>query len=368
MIDAFREVARFVKTGAGLAIDAADLVWSRKTGRPPKSLPVLMIEITRKCNLSCKYCGFRFQYPDRGTEMTHDELIEILNQAATLRTRIVSFGGGEAFLRPDMTTLLTHAESLGMAPHVDSNGTLVDSALARELGRLKGLTMIFSLDSANPEINDEMRGQGTFDAVKNAVVRLREFAPKVAIGINTVVGPHSLSGLTELVETVHGWGVDSVKFFPVHANLAHRWKEIPVDVLHHPHATPTEVMAAVDHAAKRARSLKLHTVSDGFVAGIKPFLEHRPGVPCWSGWISGTIDPFGRLLPCYEFIGDIDVRQIGLVAAWRGPEMQELRQRVRTCSIPCWCPGYAEPSLHLNPSYLIRQPTKLLEDIALYLR
>src|SRR4030042_377367 len=66
--------------------------------------------------------------------------------------------GGEPLGRADCLDFVTRAADLGLEVDLCTNATLVDAALARQLGR--ALTEIsVSLDSADAEVHDRLRGR-----------------------------------------------------------------------------------------------------------------------------------------------------------------------------------------------------------------
>ena len=212
----FRNEDPWNAAGAGVsaARDYLGVARARMAGSAPAVLPILYVEVTRACNLRCRYCGFSTDYPGRGRELDTSELCRLLDEAHVLGTRIVSFGGGEPFLRRDLPDVLAHAAGLGLAVHVDTNGTLVDHRLARMLARLPRVVLALSLDHPDPGGNDAVRGAGTHAAVASALACLHALAPDVGTSLNCVVGKHNQGRLEGLVALAAHWGVDSVKFSP----------------------------------------------------------------------------------------------------------------------------------------------------------
>jgi len=86
------------------------------------------IEITSRCNLSCKNCYVK----PTSEEMSGEEIKRVLDEAAAMRVFQVALGGGEPFLREDVFDIARHAVSLGLVVTATTNGTRVkdDSRLA----------------------------------------------------------------------------------------------------------------------------------------------------------------------------------------------------------------------------------------------
>lgn len=354
--------------GAGVYLDQK---LARRRGVSPRWMPLLYLEVTRECNLSCAMCGYPEGYPVQGAELTTDDIRAILDDAVDqLGTQLVSFGGGEPLLRTDFFELLEHADRRGLSIHVNTNGTRVDARCADLLARCAKLAVFVSLDHPRPVANDAIRGRGVFQRCEAAIALLRERAPAVHVGINTLVGGHNLGQLNEMVDLARRWGVHSIKFVPLHQNLAHRWNPRPQPAQMLVDDGRIDSLAAeLSEAARRARAAGLVTSSRAFVRWMPHYHRGlRPPLPCAAGFVYGNIDPCGQLFPCYDHMEPVDVREQGLVAAWRSPAMQRMRAGVRSCEARCWNSGNAEPSLRLSLRNTIADPSQLLSDLETFVR
>jgi len=130
------------------------------------------------CNLRCAYCltesapGVPRRLLDAG------DMVESARQARAVGFRALGVTGGEPFLLPDLPELL--AELARILPVIVlSNATLFTEKLLVRMRPLADLpvTLQISLDSAEPDVNDEFRAPHNFEKVVAAVPRL------VALGI-----------------------------------------------------------------------------------------------------------------------------------------------------------------------------------------
>jgi MoaA/NifB/PqqE/SkfB family radical SAM enzyme len=70
----------------------------------------------------------------------------------------VAFSGGEPPLREDIVELVRHAHDIGLLTRISTNGLLLDRELVSRLKRA-GLTPCgVSIDDADPETHDRLRG------------------------------------------------------------------------------------------------------------------------------------------------------------------------------------------------------------------
>lgn len=162
-------------------------------------------EITLKCNLRCVHC-----LSDAGTvqehELSTEECRGLIDQWAALKVFQVNIGGGEPFARGDFLHLIEYAHEKGLVTCVSTNGLLVDRTLAKRLAELKMLYLQVSLDGATEEVNDAIRGRGTYRQILEAMDCL--LAEKVPFSINTVLTRRSYPQLDALRSMAQDYGVE----------------------------------------------------------------------------------------------------------------------------------------------------------------
>ncbi|HKG16583.1 MAG TPA: radical SAM protein [Solirubrobacteraceae bacterium] len=130
------------------------------------------------CNLRCSYCLTESAPEVPRRILAPDQMVEAADQARALGFRSLGVTGGEPFLIPEMPEIL--AELARRLPVVVlSNATLFTTRLVERMRPLAELpvSVQVSLDSAEPDVNDEMRGPRNFARVLDAVPRL------VAMGV-----------------------------------------------------------------------------------------------------------------------------------------------------------------------------------------
>jgi mycofactocin radical SAM maturase len=141
-------------------------------------------EITSRCNLRCIHC-----LSDAGSascdETSTAESKGVIDQLAACKVFQVNIGGGEPFLREDFIDLLNYAHEKGLVACVSTNGTVVNDQLAKTLSRLDSLYLQVSLDGATSDVNDRIRGEGTYRAIMEAMGCFARWGVKFSV--NTVL-------------------------------------------------------------------------------------------------------------------------------------------------------------------------------------
>ena len=142
------------------------------------ALSSLYLYISGACNLACRHCWVQ---PDPVSESAGPylkvEWVEAaLQQAAGLGLQSVKLTGGEPLLHPGFTRILDLLEEAGVSAHIETNGTLIDRAMA---AALKGHACIgsvaVSLDGAAPDTHERLRGvPGSFQRAVAGIERLAQ--------------------------------------------------------------------------------------------------------------------------------------------------------------------------------------------------
>ena len=136
----------------------------RKTVAFSKKSANLFFHILTRCNLSCRHCYIN---PEQQGEnnlpiKTIKAWLEAFSQDSPA-TNVV-FLGGEPTLHPDLDQAVKYARHLGFRSiTIDTNGYLFHDILSRVSPRELDF-FSFSLDGATPKTNDEIRGNGSYDA------------------------------------------------------------------------------------------------------------------------------------------------------------------------------------------------------------
>ena len=155
-------------------------------------LEYLFLEVTRRCNLRCAYCGSDCNQGPRADELGAAEWIGIVRQIAgdfEPAKVMIAVTGGEPLLKPGIFTLFEELARLGFPYGMVTNGFFLDRETATRLVATKIGSVSISMDAPGPT-NDEMRGPGASDKVREALTHLREagFCGKLEV-ISTITRP-----------------------------------------------------------------------------------------------------------------------------------------------------------------------------------
>ena len=147
----------------------------------PHHRPVVVWNVTRRCNLLCAHCYTASTEHAAPGELTADEAREVVRDLASFGVPAILFSGGEPLLRADIFELLAEAASLGAQPVLSSNGTLLtDDAMAQL--REAGVTRVgISIDGME-STNDRFRGKdGAFQEALKGIRHCRAAGMRVSL-------------------------------------------------------------------------------------------------------------------------------------------------------------------------------------------
>lgn len=143
--------------------------------------PIVVWNMTRRCNLRCVHCYA--QAGDRAFEgeFTTEEGRAFIDDLAEMGVPVLLFSGGEPFLREDLFELGAYARSKGLRAVISTNGTLISREMARKVKDADLQYVGVSLDGMGPT-NDRFRGKrGAFEEGLRGIRNCKEAGVKVGL-------------------------------------------------------------------------------------------------------------------------------------------------------------------------------------------
>jgi len=119
-------------------------------------------ELTYACNLSCVHCLSSSGRRDP-RELTTAECKDVINELERMQVFYVNIGGGEPTVRSDFWELVDYATEHHVGVKFSTNGIKISPEVARRLAGSDYVDVQISLDGATAEVNDAVRGQGSYD-------------------------------------------------------------------------------------------------------------------------------------------------------------------------------------------------------------
>ena len=150
-------------------------------------------ELTYACNLACVHCLSSSGRRDP-RELTTAECRAIIDTLQRMQVFYVNIGGGEPTVRPDFWELVDYATAHQVGVKFSTNGIKLDAAAARKLSRSDYIDVQISLDGATADVNDAVRGPGSYETATRAMANLAAAGFR-GFKVSVVVTRHNVSQL-----------------------------------------------------------------------------------------------------------------------------------------------------------------------------
>ena len=128
-------------------------------------------ELTYACNLSCVHCLSSSGRRDPA-ELTTAECMRVIDELERMQVFYVNIGGGEPTVRPDFWELVDYATAHHVGVKFSTNGVRITPQIAARLAGSDYIDIQISLDGATAEVNDAVRGPGSYALATSAMRNL----------------------------------------------------------------------------------------------------------------------------------------------------------------------------------------------------
>src|SRR5208283_1914594 len=308
------------------------LRYGRHSGKLPSHLlqfssdktPVVVWNVTRRCNLKCVHCYAHAKDEEFSGELSTGEGKAILDDLAAFGSPVVLFSGGEPLVRPDLIELAEYAVGKGMRAVISTNGTLINSRTAGDLKKV-GLSYVgISLDGLD-EVNDRFRGvKGAFRRAMEGIMACQDAGIKV--GLRFTMNRLNVSEIPGIFDLLEKYDIPRVCFYHlvyagraselIKEDLSHQQTREAVDLIIdrtadlHERGKPTEVLTVDNHADGPYLYLRMLRENSSRAAEVLELLQMNEG------------NNSGRGIGCISWDGSVYADQF-----WRHYSFGNVRER-----------------------------------------
>ncbi|MHA3905265.1 heme d1 biosynthesis radical SAM protein NirJ [Castellaniella sp. WN] len=189
-------------------------------GAPPGSTrpPVVIWNVLRRCNLTCRHCYATSADTDFKGELDTTEALRVLDDLRAAGVRVLVLSGGEPLMRPDLFRLARHARDLGFYVALSTNGTLIDRGNIEAIAAIGFDYVGISIDGLADLHDTFRRMQGAFDRSIAAARLCREH--DIRVGLRTTLTQHNHHQLPALLELMRAHDIQ--KYYLSHMNYSGR--------------------------------------------------------------------------------------------------------------------------------------------------
>ena len=180
--------------------------------------PVVIWNLVRRCNLTCKHCYSISADKDFPGELDTGEVFAVMDDLKRFRVPVLILSGGEPLLRPDIYDIAKRAKDMGFYVGLSSNGTLIDEYNIDRIAAIGFDYVGVSLDGIAETHDRFRRMDGAYEASLRGIRLCRDKGIKV--GIRFTLTQDNAQDLPGLLQLMDDEGLD--KFYLSHLNYAGR--------------------------------------------------------------------------------------------------------------------------------------------------
>jgi len=317
------------------------------------------ISITNKCNAHCKTCNIWRIYEEQPSlsksELKKEEferIFESIGRSAYWFT----ISGGEPFLRKDIVEIyeaLVHHCSPNII-NIPTNAItpkLIEKRVREflEINNKSTLIVNLSLDGVGDK-HDEIRGvNGNFKKLLDTyegLKALKEDFENLRLGVHTVISIYNADHIPAIYNFVRGFKPDSHIFevaeervelltigsgiTPDHETLSEAMTGINKDIR-------SNYLKSGDFLSRITQSFRL----EYYELMKKALNEKRQIIPCYAGYASCQINPYGELWACCilgskSSFGNLRDVDYDFNKLWHSKKAYEIRASIKRRE--CYCP------------------------------
>src|SRR6476646_4149568 len=243
-------------------------------------------ELTYACNLACVHCLSSSGRRDP-RELTTEQCKALIDELERMQVVYVNIGGGEPTVRSDFWELVDYATAHRVGVKFSTNGVRITPAVAARLAASDYVDVQISLDGATAEVNDAVRGKGSFDMAVRALQNLSD-AGFTDAKISVVMTRQNVEQLDEFKALADSLGAQlRITRLRPSGRGADVW-----DTLH-----PTQAQQRDLYQWLLANGE--HVLTGDSFFHLSAFGEALPGLNlCGAGRVVCLIDPVGDVYAC----------------------------------------------------------------------
>lgn len=180
--------------------------------------PVVIWNLLRRCNLTCKHCYTTSTDINFPNELTTSQIYSVMDDLKAFKVPVLILSGGEPLLHPDIFAISRRAKDLGFYVALSSNGTKISSANIDEIADINYHYVGVSLDGLKETHDSFRRVQGCFDqALQGIQLCLQK---NIKVGLRFTLTQDNAQDFPALLQLMDDYHID--KFYLSHLNYGGR--------------------------------------------------------------------------------------------------------------------------------------------------
>jgi len=203
-----------------------------------------------------------------------------------------------------------------------------------------------------PRLNDELRGiKNGFDHALRSILELKSLGLK-DIGFAIVISDRNIQDLKYLYELSVFLGIEFSQS-TLHNSFYFFKHDNKVEDIHSLEQGMKEFIKSLLMSKRKNLRLRIKDWFRAYInAGLLRYIQgRRRAIPCYAGFESFFVDPWGRVLACNGsptpwVMGDLKNQEFDEI--WNSEQAERVRELVRNCNRNCWMAGSSVPAMRKN--------------------
>ena len=169
-------------------------------------------EVTRSCNLNCIHCRAAANCGHYPGELSTKKCVQLIDEIAAMSSPVIILTGGEPLLRTDIFEIATYGTNKGLRMVMATNGTLVNSATAKQMISSGIKRVSISIDGKDAASHDAFRQEkGAFAGALAGIEALK--VAGIEFQINTTITTANLNQINDIFELTKKLGAAAHHIF-----------------------------------------------------------------------------------------------------------------------------------------------------------
>jgi mycofactocin radical SAM maturase len=290
-------------------------------------------ELTYACNLACRHCLSSSGRRDP-RELSTAEAKAVIDELERMQVFYVNIGGGEPTIRTDFWELLDYAVEHHVGVKFSTNGSRITPEVAARLAANDYVDVQISLDGSTAEVNDDVRGAGSYATAVQAMEHLAA-AGMADFKLSVVCTSQNIGQIDEFKAIADRYGAQlRLTRLRPSGRGADVWDEL--------HPTAAQQRELYDWLLAHGEQV---LTGDSFFH-LAGYGEALPGLNlCGAGRVVCLIDPVGDVYACPfaihdEFLAGNVREQGGFARVWRESDLFEALREPQSGGACASCSAY----------------------------
>jgi len=301
----------------------------------------IALMLTKTCNLRCLYClGGKSVEADLSSDLSTEDLFSLFKDASDFKVKDINLGGflGEPFCRKDILAIIQEVKRLGLCGTMTTNGSFLNSKVAKIMTDCKWDIIRISLDSADASVQHLLRPainqKPYFQNIVEFLETLQQINSRLRVILNVVISKNNFRGLPTLVEFANRYkNIESLDILKLLNMGLVNYENLQLDIEEVKEFK--SILCSLGHEKKlgyqsnwnKPGIMESGNSQDRVAEGSKATTLEDLG-RCFVNYYVLSIDANGEIMKCPQYqmgLPGLNIKNVSLKTLWKN-ELLQFRQ------------------------------------------